>query len=242
MDTSGLGALAFILIFAGMGLIYPGYPLLCILLGVFVASKLRKKWRNHYLTSAVGWGVAIIFLALPFADYPSIQSEFRERCEHDGGVTVLRTVKDVEGVHGLINAFKYGYLYGEEFVEDSERKAVRRHFKPLLTNNANGRTEDGINVSSYGYRESRLNIDKDTTRHEHQTYVVETGELLGRYVSYRRFPGENDPDDLGQRITLNSFRRWLRMSCYENGLAPHDKYTQELLLRTLIPRKENDGQ
>lgn len=239
MDTTGVGALAFILIFAGMGLIYLGYPLLCILLGVFVASKLRKKCRNHYLTSAVGSGVAIVFIALPFADYPSIQREFLERCEQDGGVTVLRAVKDVDGVHGLINAYKYGYFYGEEFVKDSDQRTVRRHFKPLPSSKANGRTEDGANVSLYGIRWSRLVVDKHTTRYESQTYVLDTGEVLGRYVSYSRFPGQNDPDNLGQRITINSFRRWLRMSCYEDGSVAHGKYLRELLLRTLIPRKES---
>ncbi len=238
MDTSGIGALAFIAAFSAIGLVYIGYPLLCILLGVIATSKLRKKFSNQRFASVTGLALTIILLAIPFADFPSARDKFLERCEEDGGVAIFRTVQNVEGVHGLANATNYGYSYGEKFVNKSDHSAVHRYYKPLPDSQGMYRIEDGTTVSQYGFRTAMSVVDNDTTRVEAQTYVVKTGEVLGRHVSYLRSPDQNVPGNKGQRITINSFRPWLRMSCHVNGIGEQANYTRELLLRTLPPHQK----
>jgi len=213
-----------------------GYPLLALALGLGVTKALRNRQVGFLFAYALGLGLSALILGIPFADYPSKKRTFDARCARDAGLHILRTVADVEGVHGIQNAIDYGYSYGELYRDPKSKTGLKRYYKPTQPYKTY-LVQNAAETSQYGYRWFYSRVDDVTTRSESQTYLTTTGEVLGRSVSYSMSPvhGNNDPSII-VKLFHAARQPWLEMHC-PNDSVPNTRTNLKALLNgTLLPR------
>lgn len=225
MDGLGFG-----IVFLFIGVVFLAPPLLAILIGRYVKIKLCEKGYSNTISLMAGIAATLMLLSVPFLDYPYKKMKMKEYCEKEGGFYISKTVSGVDGIFGLARASDYGYQYGEVYRNPADKSSLRRIYD-IRTPKGGFLETKSDNPSAYGFRETNTHVEGSIYRVELQTYLTETGEVLGRYVNFESY-GSSEPDV----SFINSFRFWMRMSCPgtkdSNGIY---KFLPELLNKTLQP-------
>lgn len=218
-EMDGLG---FLIVFAFIGIVILGYPLLSILAGSYVERKLTEKGYRSVISIPFGIAATLVIFLIPFADYPYKRMKVNQYCSEEGGFHITKSVSGVEGIFGLPQASKYGYQYGEDYWTDIDR-VNGTNLHRIFADNKVPRVINVDAPSTYGYRMNRTLIESSIYRIDLQTYVTGTGEELGRFVYF-----ENE----------HGYRPWMKMSCQSMKNENYYKYIPELLQKTLQPASQ----
>lgn len=224
-----MGGFGFLITYVAIAAVYLGYSLIAILGGMFIQRELRSTGTSTRIAVPIGIGTTLILFAIPFWDYPLTRLSVNEYCDKEGGFHISRTVSGIAGIHGLPNAIDFGYLYGEDYRVPTDVTTLRRFYQAPTGSNR-GRysevpTEDR---SPYGFRRKQTQIKGTIFRLGLETYTIDTGEELGRFVFFQNIPNSSTG------ISINDFRPWMKMSCpgVDAGAFPQ---MRELLRMTLQP-------
>ncbi len=198
----------FLLIWA----VYVGYPLISILVGLYLRRKLSALGKSRRIANLAGVMITVSLLLLPFADYPKQRHTVNRYCSQEGGFHITGRAEAVEGVHGLRHAIDYGYFYGEDYRIANDPSTLYRYYvAPPNSKRGKFFETKTDKPSPYGFRRARIRIDGSIFRVTLQTYRTDTKEELGRFVYF-----ENNPTE--QSLSVNDFRKWMRMTC--DGVDP----------------------
>jgi hypothetical protein len=224
-------ALVALIILAIYLLVWVGYPMLCFCVGYVVWMFAEKKGVETFGQIVFASLTALFFLSIPFWDFLPTRHKLDKYMADYGGEKVFRVVSGVEGVHGLYDASKYGYCYGEidNDSKDPNRKYARIYKYDNVENpNSPYKRQFSPIGSLYGVRESYQQVDDLIVKQVIETYVVKSGEVLGRNVvffSYTQPYGKPG-------FSINKFRPWMKMN---TELKKFENSEKELLLKTLNP-------
>lgn len=237
----GLGGMAMLLAFLAPFVVYAGYTWLCAALGFLVWWILRNKARVAALPLGIATAFGVMFI--PFADYFPQRQRIDNLCVAEGGLKVIKTVKNVTGVHGLTNAIDFGYEFGEIYQgessagfsnEDKTRPLVRYFRAPPEQVKVKGRFVE-VKVDQptiYGLRTSQEYLGDMIYRVSEETYVLETNEILGRSVFFYSVTQPHHETGL----SWNMLRGWMKMRCRDIDDRNFSFIlTRELLKETLVP-------
>jgi hypothetical protein len=225
MDGLGFG-----IVFLVIAIMIIAPPWVAMLIGMFINRKLIQKGYSNTISVVIGLATTLSLLSIPFLDYPYKKMQINEYCGKEGGFHISKTVSGVDGIFGLARASDYGYQYGEVYRNPSDKSSLRRIYG-IRTPKGGFLETKPDKPSTFGFRETSTHVEGSIYRVELQTYLTDTGELLGRYVNFESY-GHSDPNI----SFINGFRFWMRMSCpatkKDNGIY---NFLPELLQRTLQP-------